>query len=144
MVLLTDQPIDVAALEAAVDDPACGAVVTFRGRVRDHHHGKAVDHLEYEAFEPMAVAELEQLLVAARAEHGIARAAVAHRLGRLEIGDDAVAVVVSSAHRAEAFVAGRWIMDRIKQVVPIWKHEFWADGSDEWVGPGEDPCAHAG
>lgn len=136
MVLLTHEPIDTFALESYVADPSCGARVTFVGLVRDHHRGRqGVDHLEYEAFEPMARAELERLVVAATAKHGAVRVAVAHRLGRLEIGELAVAVVVAAAHRAEAFAACAELMDQIKETVPIWKRETWADGSSEWVGP---------
>lgn len=135
MVELTSQPIDVRRLEAAVADPAAGAVVTFLGQVRNHHRGRAVDHLEYEAYEPMAIDWLERIIAEALETWPLERIAVAHRLGRLEIGDTAVAICVSSAHRGEAFEACRHIMDRIKQDVPIWKHETWADGSSEWVGP---------
>lgn len=140
MVILTSEPLDCAALEAVVADPSCGARVTFVGLVRDHHRGRPdVDHLEYEAFEPMARAELEKLIALARERHGVARVAIAHRLGRLEVGDVAVAVVVASPHRAEAFAACAELMDQIKQVVPIWKHETWRDGSSEWVGPEPGP-----
>ncbi len=137
MVELTHEPIDPRALEARVADPTCGAVVTFLGVVRDHHRGRAVSHLEYEAFVPMAEERIQAILGEVAERYGIARAAVSHRLGRLEIGDLAVAVVVASAHRGEAFEACRYVMDRIKQDVPIWKHETWADGGSEWVGPEE-------
>ncbi|MCC7493033.1 MAG: molybdenum cofactor biosynthesis protein MoaE [Fimbriimonadaceae bacterium] len=135
MVVLTTAPLDVSALERAVADPTAGAVLTFVGTVRNHHRGRATSHLVYEAYEPMAEAELQRLLAAAAERWPIARAAVAHRLGRLEIGEAAVAVVVSSAHRGEAFEACRWIMDQIKHDVPIWKHETWATGDSEWIGP---------
>ena len=135
MVLLTTAPLDARALEAAVTDPTAGAVVTFAGVVRNHHQGRAVDHLEYEAFEPMAVAQLKTILAEATERWELGRTAVAHRLGRLEIGDAAVVVVVAAAHRGPAFEACRYIMDRIKDDVPIWKHETWADGTSEWVGP---------
>jgi len=135
MILLTDQPLDPSALTAAVDHPSCGAVVNFLGVVRDQHRGRAVDHLAYEAYEPMAIEKIEAILGEVKQRWGIERVAVAHRLGRLEIGDAAVAIAVASGHRAEAFEACRYIMDRIKQDVPIFKHETWADGSSEWVGP---------
>ena len=97
MVLLTTAPLDARALEAAVTDPTAGAVVTFAGVVRNHHQGRAVDHLEYEAFEPMAVAQLKTILAEATERWELGRTAVAHRLGRLEIGDAAVVVVVAAA-----------------------------------------------
>jgi molybdopterin synthase catalytic subunit len=134
MVLLTHQPLDIEALERACDDPASGALVTFVGRVRNHHAGRPVDHLDYEAFEPMAEARLAAILDEAGARWPLGRAAVAHRLGRLAIGEAAVAVVVAAGHRGEAFEACRWIMDRIKAEAPIWKHETWSDGSAHWVG----------
>ncbi|NUQ00582.1 MAG: molybdenum cofactor biosynthesis protein MoaE [Armatimonadetes bacterium] len=135
MVELTTSLLDVRRLEALVADPAAGAVVTFLGQVRNHHQGRAVDHLAYEAFEPMAIACLEQIAAEAKQRWPLREVAIAHRLGRLEIGETAVAICVSSAHRGEAFEACRHIMDRIKQDVPIWKHEHWADGTAEWVGP---------
>lgn len=139
MIALADTPIHVAAVEAAVTDPACGAVVTFVGRVRDHHQGRAVDHLEYEAYEPMAVAQMQAVVAEARERWQLGPVAMVHRVGRLAIGDVAVAIAVAAGHRGEAFEACRYLIDRIKQVVPIWKHEFWADGSSEWVGPDTAP-----
>jgi molybdopterin synthase catalytic subunit len=135
MVVLTGDPLDIDALERAVDDPATGAVVTFVGRVRNHHRDRAVGHLEYEAYEPMAIERIEAILDEAQGRWPVGPLAVAHRLGRLDIGDAAVAVVVAAAHRGEAFEACRYIMDRIKDDVPIWKRETWADGATEWVGP---------
>ena len=133
MVLLTTAPLDARALEAAVTDPTAGAVVTFAGVVRNHHQGRAVDHLEYEAFEPMAVAQLKTILAEATERWELGRTAVAHRLGRLEIGDAAVVVVVAAAHRGPAFEACRYIMDRIKDDVPIWKHETWGRSADQYA-----------
>lgn len=138
MVELSCTPIDPARLEAAVDDPTAGAVVLFVGKVRNHHRGRAVDHLEYEAYEPMAIAHIERLAAEATAQYGLVKVAVAHRLGRLQIGDVAVVVAVSSAHREAAFDGCRQIMERIKHEAPIFKHEMWSDGSSEWVGPDEE------
>lgn len=135
MIFLTDEPLTVAPLLAAVDHPTCGAIVTFCGIVRNHHQGRAVDHLEYEAYEPMALAKIEAIIAEVKERWGLDRLAVAHRVGRLEIGDTAVLIAVAAPHRAEAFAACQYLMDRIKQDVPIFKRETWADGSSEWVGP---------
>ncbi|MBI2299645.1 MAG: molybdenum cofactor biosynthesis protein MoaE [Armatimonadetes bacterium] len=137
MVTLTTEPLDPRALEVLVDDPTCGALGTFLGKVRNHHRGRPVDHLEYEAFEPMAVERIEAILEECAARWELGPMAVAHRLGRLEIGDVAVVVCVGSAHRDAALAACGYIMDRIKDDVPIFKHETWADGTSEWVGPEE-------
>lgn len=134
MVLVTAEPIDPAAVAAAVSAPECGAVVTFTGWVRDHHHGRVVDHLEYEAYEAMAVEVIEGIVRAARERWPLGAVAVAHRTGRLEVGEAAVVVAVAAAHRAEAFEACRYVIDRVKAEAPIWKREVWADGTAEWVG----------
>lgn len=135
MILLTEEPLTVSAVYAAVDDPACGAVVNFCGVVRNHHRERPVGFLEYEAYDAMAIAKIREIFDEVESRWGLTRLAVAHRLGRLEIGDIAVVVAVAAPHRAEAFEACRYIMDRIKDEVPIFKHETWADGSSEWVGP---------
>jgi molybdopterin synthase catalytic subunit len=131
---ITDKPLDPVPLVALVSAPDMGAVVTFAGIVRDNFGGRATAYLEYEAFEPMAVAVLEQLAAEARAQWKTGLIAIYHRVGRLEIGETAVLIVVAAPHRHEAFEAAEQIMDRIKQVAPIWKREVWADGASEWVG----------
>jgi molybdopterin synthase catalytic subunit len=131
---ITDKPLDPAPLVMLVSAPNMGAVVTFAGIVRDNFGGRATAYLEYEAFEPMAVAVLEQLAAEARAQWITGAIAIHHRVGRLEIGATAVLIVVAAPHRHEAFEAAEQIMDRIKQVAPIWKREIWADGASEWVG----------
>ncbi len=131
---ISHAPLDPAALVALVQAPDMGAVVTFAGIVRDNFGGRATAYLEYEAYESMALAVLEQLAGEARATWGTGAIAIHHRVGRLEIGEIAVLIVVAAAHRHEAFEATEWLMDRIKEVAPIWKKEIWADGASEWVG----------
>lgn len=127
-------PLDPAPLVALVQSPEMGAVVTFTGVVRNNFGGRATNHLEYEAYEPMAVAVLEQIAGELRAAWGTGPIAIHHRVGRLEIGETAVVIVVAAPHRREAFAAAEAAMDRIKAVAPIWKREVWADGDSEWVG----------
>jgi molybdopterin synthase catalytic subunit len=131
---ITNQPLDPAPLVALVQAPDMGALVTFAGIVRNNFGGRATAYLEYEAYESMAVVVLEQLASEARARLGTGAIAIHHRVGRLAIGETAVMIVVAAAHRHEAFEAAEWLMDRIKEVAPIWKKEIWADGASEWVG----------
>ena len=126
--------LDSAPLVTYVQAPEMGAVVTFAGIVRNNFGGRPTAYLEYEAYEPMAVSVLAQLAAEARARWGTGAIAIHHRVGRLEIGATAVLIVVAAPHRREAFAAAEQIMDRIKEVAPIWKKEVWADGASEWVG----------
>ena len=135
MIQLTNNVIDYTALTESVRSNAAGAVVLFLGTVREMTAGRQTRALDYEAFPQMAEAKLEELLVEARHKWPIVDAAITHRLGRLELGDVSVAVAVSTPHRQQAFEAGRFLIDRLKEVVPIWKKEIWADGSTEWVHP---------
>ena len=131
---LSFEPIDVAALGRAVTAPERGGVVSFVGLVRNHHEGREVVELEYSAYGPMA----ERAIAAITAEvqqRWPVRVAVAHRLGRLAIGEAAVAVVVAGGHRGEAFEACRYAIEEVKRRVPIWKREKYADGSEAWVDP---------
>jgi molybdopterin synthase catalytic subunit len=132
--VVTNEPLDATQLPALVSSPEMGAVVTFAGIVRNNFDGRATAYLEYEAFEPMAVKVLRQIAEEARERWGTGAIAVHHRIGRLEIGETAVVIVVGAPHRHEAFEAAEWIMDRIKAIAPIWKKEQWADGASEWVG----------
>ncbi len=132
---LTAQPIPVAALRAALESPRAGAVATFEGTVRNHHRDRAVLRLAYQAFDRMAEREGARIVEEARSTHAIEQALCVHRIGELAIGDVAVWVGVSAAHRDAAFAACRWIIDEIKQRVPIWKKEFYADGESEWLHP---------
>lgn len=130
--LITDSPLDPAPLVAFVQTPDDGAVVTFTGVVRNQFEGRATAFLSYEAYAEMAAPVLAQLAEEARARWPIGRVAVHHRVGRLEIGETAVLVVVAAPHRQAAFHAAAYIMDRIKEVAPIWKREHWADGAADW------------
>jgi molybdopterin synthase catalytic subunit len=132
VIAVTAEPIDVPAVLAAVEGPGEGGVVLFLGRVRDHARGRAVTRLQYEAYGGMALAELSALADEARAEHGASRVAAVHRTGRLEIGELAVAIAVAAPHRQQAFAACAWLIDTLKQRVPIWKQEWYADGS-QWI-----------
>jgi molybdopterin synthase catalytic subunit len=130
---IVDHPIDAAAVSAAVADPATGATVTFVGTTRDHNDGRAVTGLEYEAYPEMALAELRKIGVELQARWPIARVAIVHRIGRVPIGEASVVIAVSSAHRAAAFEACHFAIDRLKEVVPIWKKEHF-DGGEVWIG----------
>ena len=132
MIALTGQPIDVDAVLSAVDGPGEGGVVLFLGRVRDRSQGRSVTRLDYEAYGDMALLELQTLAQQARDLHGAANVALVHRTGRLAIGDVAVAIAVSAPHRQQAFAACAWLIDTLKQRVPIWKKEWYADGS-QWI-----------
>ena len=138
----TRAPLDAAAARAALTDPTCGGYVAFEGWVRDHNEGAPVRGLEYEAFEALAVREGERILGEAIGRFGVAHAACVHRLGELAIGELAVWVGVSAAHRDEAFRACRYIIDEVKQRLPIWKKEHYLNGDSGWVNC--ERCATAG
>jgi molybdopterin synthase catalytic subunit len=135
MIQLTYDPIDHAALTEQVRRPGCGAVVTFLGTVRDLTDGKVTVALDYEAYPGMAEKKLAEIEQETRTHWPVGDIALVHRLGHLDIGDVSVAVAVSCPHRGQAFEACRYAIDRLKEVVPIWKKENWADGSTEWVHP---------
>jgi molybdopterin synthase catalytic subunit len=143
-VVVTAAVLDVAPLialvSAAGDGRAgTGGVVTFLGLVRDHHEGRQVTHLEYEAYVPMAEKALARIVEEAARQWPDARLAIHHRTGRLGIGEASVAIAAASPHRADAYAASRYAIERIKQIVPIWKHEYFA-GGDVWVeGATADP-----
>lgn len=130
---ITDQPLDPAALRKQVMDPAAGGFCSFEGWVRNHHQGRAVERLEYEAYIPLAEKEGKAILAEACERFGILHAVCAHRVGPIDIGGLAVVICVSSAHRDAAFDACRYLIDEIKSRVPIWKKEFFADGTQGWV-----------
>jgi len=133
---LTNAPIDSAELIARVSSPAAGAVVLFLGTVREMTAGRETLRLHYDCYPEMAERKLAELEAEAKRRWSLVSVAMIHRLGRLELGEASVAVAVSSAHRDAAFEAGRWLIDTLKEVVPVWKQEHWADGSTEWVHPG--------
>jgi molybdopterin synthase catalytic subunit len=133
MSYLTDDIIDSNALIKRVMRRSDGAYVLFEGVVRDHHEGRAVESIFYDAYRPMAEKEMDAIVREVRAQFPDVALAVLHRLGLLVVGDASIAIVASSPHRAEAFGACRLVIDRIKQTVPIWKKERGPDG-EEWVG----------
>ncbi|HMF90903.1 MAG TPA: molybdenum cofactor biosynthesis protein MoaE [Candidatus Angelobacter sp.] len=123
------QPIDVREIKEDIEDPSDGAAVLFEGVVRDNSRGRRTLYLDYEAYESMALNELEKLAQAALERFQVRDVAVVHRLGRLEIGETSVAIAVASPHRAAAFEACRWLIDTLKKTVPIWKKEYFEDGA---------------
>lgn len=133
MFQLTDQPIDPQTLYDEVRDPSAGGFANFEGWVRDHHQGREVASLEYEAFPALAQKEGNRILAKISSQHDIVAARCVHRTGHLQIGEIAVCIVVSAAHRDAAFSACRSIIDAIKATVPIWKKEHYTDGTAEWV-----------
>ena len=134
MLFLTETPIDLGSLHAAVQAPDRGAVAAFVGLVRDHHQGRAVLRLDYSAYGPMAESECARIVAEAETRWRVV-VALRHRVGALTIGEAAVAVVVASAHREEAFAACRHIIEEVKRRVPVWKREHYADGTVAWVDP---------
>jgi molybdopterin synthase catalytic subunit len=136
---VTAARLDPAAIVAAVEGPGRGAVATFLGLVRDHNQNRRVTHLVYEAYEPLAIKALDRIVAEAAARWPAASVAVHHRTGRLEIGEASVVIAAASAHRADAFAACRYTIERVKQIVPIWKHEYF-EGGDTWIeGATADP-----
>jgi molybdopterin synthase catalytic subunit len=133
LVDLRETPLDVAEVVDAVDDAASGGLTLFVGRVRDHDHGLGVRGLEYSAH-PTALERLLEVAQKIASEYDVLAVAAVHRVGRLEIGDAAVVVATAAAHRDEAFTASRALIDELKATVPIWKHQLFEDGTDEWVG----------
>ena len=132
VIQLTREPLDREALVAAVSHPSIGGIVVFEGVVRDNARGKQVRYLEYEVYEEMARQQIREIIAQAKQRWGIEHVAVAHRFGRLEIGEASVIIVVASPHRSEAFEACRYIIDTLKTTVPIWKKEVATTG-EEWV-----------
>jgi molybdopterin synthase catalytic subunit len=139
---LHELALEPQRLHEALRHPACGGYVAFEGAVRDHNEGRTVRRLEYEAFAPLALREGERILQEACARFGVERACCAHRIGTLQIGELAVWVGVGAAHRGEAFDACRYIIDHIKQRVPIWKKEYYEDGDSGWVNCEGCAAAH--
>jgi len=138
-VAITHEPLDVGPLVALVGAGWEGAVVTFAGLVRNHNQGRVVRFLEYEAYEPLAVRALQRIVDEAAGLWPSARLAMHHRIGRLEIGKASIVIAAASAHRADAFAATRYAIERVKQIVPIWKREHF-DGGDIWLeGATADP-----
>lgn len=136
MIRITDEPIDVDAVLHRVRSRQAGAVVLFLGTAREYTRGRRSLSLDYECYAEMAQAQLQTLETEARRQWALVEVCVVHRVGPIALGEICVAIAVSSAHRQEAFQAGQWLIDRLKQVVPIWKQEHYADGTAQWVHPG--------
>jgi len=131
-VFISPDPLDIAALLKEAHHPGAGGLVLFSGEVRDNNRGRAVAHLEYEAHEALASQLIEEILKAAIEKWGLQIAVACHRTGKVAIGETAVVVITASAHRSEAYAANKYIIDRIKHEAPIWKCEYYIDGSHEW------------
>jgi molybdopterin synthase catalytic subunit len=134
-------PLDLQALtrEITAAGTGDGAVASFLGLVRDHNQGRRVSYLDYEAYEPLAVRALNRIVDEAREAWPSARLGVHHRIGRIELGEASIIIVAASPHRADAFAACRYMIERVKQIVPIWKHEHF-EGGDVWLeGATADP-----
>jgi molybdopterin synthase catalytic subunit len=132
VIIITHEPLDRAALVAAVTHASAGGIVVFEGIVRDNARGKQVRYLEYDVYPEMALARIREIIEEAERRWSAQRVAVAHRTGRLQIGEASVIVAVATPHRAEAFEACRYIIDTLKASVPIWKKEV-ATSGEEWV-----------
>ena len=130
---VTEEPVSIAVMAAAVADPRCGAVVTFDGVVRDHDGGKDVERLEYSSH-PSAAAVVREVAAEIAERYPDVLVALAHRVGPLAIGESALACAVSAPHRKQAFAACDDLVDTVKRRLPIWKHQRFTDGEEEWVG----------
>jgi molybdopterin synthase catalytic subunit len=136
---VSDQPLNIDAVIASVATPSCGAVATFIGTVRDTNAGRRVRWLEYEAYAPLALRSFEQIADEALERWPGIQIAIHHRTGRVGVGEPSVVIAAASGHRADAFGAARYAIERIKQITPIWKHEHF-DGGDVWIeGATADP-----
>lgn len=139
MYLVTKEEISPQPLMERVKSDSCGAVVTFLGTVRDFSEGRRVLHLEYEAYKEMAEGKMQQIGAEIQQRWGLERVAMVHRVGKLEIGEMSLIVAVAAPHRREAFQACQYAVDRLKEIVPIWKKEVW-EGGEAWVGAEEAPA----
>lgn len=138
MIQLVHEPITPETVLQHVRSPRAGAVVLFLGTTRQFTGEKETASLDYECYGEMAIRTLEELAESARQKWPLESLAIVHRLGHLELEEASIAIAVSAPHRGDAFAAGQWLIDTIKEVVPIWKQENWADGSSQWVHPGTD------
>lgn len=133
MFKVTTEPLSVQQVNDLVKRPTDGAVVTFDGIVRNNFAGRPVQYLEYEAYAAMAEQKLAEIGAEVRQKFAVGEVAMVHRIGRLEIGASSIVIAVAAPHRQAAFEACAYAMDRVKEEVPIWKKEFFADGADHWV-----------
>lgn len=138
---ITKKPIDLMDVYTKVIRPEAGAVSTFTGIVREFTHGKRTLYLEYQAYTSMAEKKLAEIGDEIAAKWGDTKTAIVHRIGRLDISEIAVAIAVSTPHRKDAFAASRYAIDRIKEIVPIWKKEHWEDGS-VWIGNQQETISY--
>jgi molybdopterin synthase catalytic subunit len=136
LIVLTSQPIDPSLVISQVATHQAGAVVLFLGTTRQFTAGRETGSLDYECYPEMAEQKLAELEDVARRRWPILECSIVHRIGHLKLGEASVAVAVSTAHRGDAFAAAQWLIDTLKDIVPIWKKENWADGSSDWVHPG--------
>jgi MoaE-MoaD fusion protein len=132
---LVRDPIDIQSVVATLQKPEDGAVVVFDGVVRNNARGKTVKFLEYDSYEAMALKKIEEIGSRAKSEYDIREIVIVHRLGRMDVGECSIVIAVASAHRGAAFDACRFAIDTIKQIVPIWKKEFYEDG-EVWIEGG--------
>jgi molybdopterin synthase catalytic subunit len=136
MIQITRSPIDIPAVLASVSSPQAGAVVLFLGTTRQFTGERQTQSLDYDCYEQMAAAKLAELESEACRRWPLVGCAVVHRVGRVDVGQVSVAIAVSSQHRGPAFEAGQWLIDTLKETVPIWKQEHWTDGTSQWIHPG--------
>jgi len=132
-ILLSAEVLSLDAAYTAVQDPACGGICLFVGTIRNHNKGETVTRLEFSSYDPMALREMEKIAQEAAELHDLHHVALHHRKGNMDIGDVAVIIAVSSVHRKASFQGCEWVIDQLKERVPIWKKEFWEDGG-YWVG----------
>lgn len=144
MIQLTHETIDTEQLLAKVQLAEAGAVVLFLGTTRQFTEGRETVELHYDAYQEMAEQEMAKLAAEARERWSLVECAIVHRLGLVPLAESSVAIAVSSPHRGEAFEAGKWLIDTLKERVPIWKQEHWADGTKEWVHPGLPASSKSG
>ena len=137
MIKITNRPIDSQAVLDSVTDQRAGATLLFLGTTREFTDGKQTAELEYECYEEMATAKLNELRDEAMTKWPLIACTIVHRIGTVGLGETSVAIATSSPHRIDAFESGKWLIDTLKQVVPIWKKEVWTDGTTEWVHPSE-------
>ncbi len=139
VITISHDPIDIAAVLQSVADRSAGASLLFVGTTREFTAEKQTSRLEYQCYTEMAIAKMQQLRDQANNRWSLLGCSMAHRVGIVEIGEASVAIAVSSRHRGPAFEAGQWLIDTLKQDVPIWKEEHFADGTREWVHPQSTP-----
>jgi molybdopterin synthase catalytic subunit len=134
LIEITRKPIDVQKVIDSVQSDDCGALVTFIGTVRDNSESKKVLYLEYDVYPEMAEKKLTEIASEIKSKWGLENVSMVHRVGRLEIGEIVVVIAIASGHRQEGFQASQYAIDRLKEMVPIWKKEFYAEGSSAWIG----------